>query len=192
LDEKTRLRKEVAARRDAESGREEKSAAIGRRLAALDAYAAARVVAWFVGVKSEVVTRPMIAAALGGGRTVAVPWVDGGEIRLCRIDALSELAPAPFGLLEPPVELKSDRSRSVPATAVDFFAVPGLAFDLRGGRLGHGRGYYDRLLGRARPDASRTALAFECQLVETVPMTTTDLRVDRIVTEAAVYEGWRR
>ena len=182
----------MAARRDAEPDREEKSEAIGRRVAALNDYGAARVMAWFVGVRSEVVTQPMIGAALAAGRTVAVPWVDGGEIRLCRIEALAELAPAPFGLLEPTRELKEEALRAVPADAVDFFAVPGLAFDLAGGRLGHGRGYYDRLLGRARPDASRTALAFECQIVDRVPMTASDLRVDRIVTEGAVHGGWAR
>ncbi len=192
MDEKTRLRSEVLARRDAEPGREAKSEAIGRRVALLDDYAAARVIAWFVGVRSEVVTRPMIGAALALGRQVAVPWVDGDEIRLCRIESLDDLQPAPFGLLEPPATMRSDATRLVAASSIDFFAVPGLAFDLAGGRLGHGRGYYDRLLGRARPDASRTALAFECQIVDRVPMTATDLRVDRIVTEVAVHTGWRR
>ena len=192
MDEKTRLRKEVAARRDAEPGREEKSEAIGRRVMSLEAYAAARVMAWFVGVRSEVVTQPMIDAALALGRTVAVPWVGAGEIQLCRIDSLADLAPAPYGLLEPPADLRMDPARAVPADAVDFFAVPGLAFDLAGGRLGHGRGYYDRLLGRAREGATRTALAFECQIVDRVPMTATDLRVDRIVTEAGVHDGWPR
>ena len=66
---------------------------------------------------------------------------------------------------------------------VDFFVVPGVAFDAQGGRLGHGTGYYDGLLRQARPGASRTAVAFECQIVDAVPMTNRDMPVHRVVTE---------
>ena len=47
--------------------------------------------------------------------------------------------------------------------------VPGVAFDRRGARMGHGFGYYDKLLEHARPDAPLVALAFECQLFPEIP-----------------------
>jgi len=188
VNEKARLRREVLARRDAEPGREEKSYRIRARLEELPAYASARTISTFVGVGSEVHTLPLIEAALESGRRVAVPSVVEGRLVLTLLRDAGELEPAPFGLLEPPAELRDEPGRRVAPQDVDFFVVPGVAFDDQGGRLGHGKGYYDGLLGQARPDASRTAVAFESQVVARVPMTERDVYVNRVVTEGRVIE----
>ena len=192
MPEKTRLRREILARREAETGRRERSRAIVARILSLPEYRDAGVVSVFVGVGSEVETVPLIEAALAAGKGVAVPWVDGRELRLFALANVGELAPAPFGLLEPPADLRADESRSVLPTEVDLFIVPGVAFDRRGGRLGHGRGYYDGLLGRARKGASFVAAAFDCQMVDAVPMTDRDVYLDAIATERVLYRGNRR
>ena len=70
---------------------------------------------------------------------------------------------------------------------LDLLVIPGLAFDRQGGRLGYGKGYFDRLLPGARPDALLAAVAFECQLFDTVPMQPYDVRVDAVVTETDIY-----
>ncbi len=67
-----------------------------------------------------------------------------------------------------------------------------MAFDRRGGRLGHGRAYYDRLLTNARPDAPLLAPAFECQLFPEVPMAPHDVYMDKVVTEEGIYQGMGR
>ena len=67
---------------------------------------------------------------------------------------------------------------------LDLLVIPGLAFDRQGGRLGYGKGYFDRLLPGARPDALLAAVAFECQLFDAVPMQPYDVRVDAVVTES--------
>ncbi len=69
--------------------------------------------------------------------------------------------------------------------------VPGVAFDLAGGRLGYGGGYYDRLLPLLAPAAARVAGAFEVQLVDLVPATPHDLPVDAIVTESRLLSAAR-
>lgn len=189
MNEKARLRHEVLARRDAEPGRDAKSARIRARVEDLPDFASARTISAFVGVGSEVETLPLIEEALKSGRRVAVPSVIGGRLVLTLLRDVSELAPAPFGLLEPPADLREEPGRLVDAEDVDFFVVPGVAFDAQGGRLGHGKGYYDGLLSRARPDASFTAVAFECQVVDAVPMTERDVRVHRVVTERRVIDG---
>jgi len=76
--------------------------------------------------------------------------------------------------------------RCLPAD-VDLFLVPGLAFDREGGRIGYGKGYYDRLLGAARPGAIFLALAFEGQMVEDVPMLSYDVPVHLVMTERATH-----
>ena len=105
-DEKARLRAEVLARRDALDDREARGARIQARVLALPEWTAATMVSSYVGVKSEVATLPLIAAALGAGKGVAVPVVEGTGLTLYRIESLDDLAPAPFGLLEPRRELR--------------------------------------------------------------------------------------
>jgi 5-formyltetrahydrofolate cyclo-ligase len=60
--------------------------------------------------------------------------------------------------------------------------VPGLAFDFQCHRLGRGAGHYDRLLLRLRPDASRWALGYDCQVVDELPAEPHDVPVDGVVT----------
>ena len=70
---------------------------------------------------------------------------------------------------------------------LDLLVIPGLAFDRQGGRIGYGKGYFDRLLPAARADALLAAVAFECQLFDAVPMQPYDVRVDAVITETDIY-----
>lgn len=189
MPEKTRLRREILARRDAELERPRRSGAVVQRILNLPEYEAAALVSAFVGVGTEVDTLPLIETALARGKRVAVPWVDGRVLRLFDLVRVGDLAPAPFGLLEPPPDLRADASREVTPAEVDLFVVPGVAFDRAGGRLGHGRGYYDGLLARARAGVPFVAAAFECQLVERVPMSPRDVPIDMVATELALHRA---
>jgi len=171
----------VLARRDALTDRPARGARITAQLLALPEWGAAKVVSTFVGVKSEVSTLPLIEAALGAGKRVAVPVVEGGALTLYRIDELASLVPAPFGLLEPRAELRDASHRQDPAL-VDLFIVPGVAFDRNGGRVGYGKGYYDGLLPKARAGVLKIGIGFDVQLVEAVPMGLTDVRLSRVMT----------
>ncbi len=64
---------------------------------------------------------------------------------------------------------------------VGLVLVPGVAFDRRGGRLGRGAGFYDRLLARLPAKAVKIGVAFSAQLVEEIPMETHDVRLDGLV-----------
>ena len=185
-DEKARLRQEMQALRLALPERDRRSAEIHARVMALPYWASAAVVSSFVGVKSEVATLPLIAAAFAAGKRVAVPVVEGGRLQLYRIEGVEELQPAPFGLLEPPKELRR-KHRRVVSTTVSLFIVPGLAFDRAGGRLGYGKGYYDTLLAGTKPVVPKVGIGFEAQMVPEVPMGPTDVRLPIIVTEAGTY-----
>jgi 5-formyltetrahydrofolate cyclo-ligase len=178
--EKARLRAVVLARREGATDRPARDARIATQVLALPEWGAAKVISTFVGVGAEVATLPLIEAALGAGKGVAVPVVEDGALTLYRIDSVASLAPAPFKLLEPKTELRDDAHRQDPA-AVDLFIVPGVAFDREGGRLGYGKGYYDGLLPKARPEVLKVGIGYEVQVVGRVPMGPTDVRLSRLI-----------
>jgi len=189
---KAALRAAVLARRRARPDAEDASRAILERVRTLPAYRAARVVLLYVSARSEVRTGPALGAARAEGKTVAVPYCVGDELALFRWTDPGELAPGAFGILEPRPELRGRPDRLVRPTDLDAVLVPGIAFDRRGGRLGSGRGFYDRLLSRVRPDATLIGAAFDCQLVDRVPVDPWDVSLDHVVTETAIYDGVRR
>ena len=89
------------------------------------------------------------------------------------------MAPGTLGILEPRAELLAIPGRRIDAREIDLAMVPGVAFDRRGGRLGRGRGFFDRFLPRLRADALAVGVCFECQLLPEVPMLPGDVFMDR-------------
>jgi 5-formyltetrahydrofolate cyclo-ligase len=191
LDEVRRLkgqmRAEASARRAKEPNAEAFSRAIFQRLVALPEYAFARTLMLYLDVRSEVRTRSFVPTAWQEGKRVVVPYCKDGKIELFRLDHLDELAPGIMAVPEPKPELRGCADRSIDPSELDVIVVPGLAFDRRGGRLGYGKGYYDKLLHQIRNDARKVAVCFECQLVPEVPLLPHDIRMDMIVTENSVY-----
>ena len=185
--DKAALRREVLARRSALTDRASRSMAIESRLRSLSEFGRAGTIASYVGVGEEVATVGLIEEALARNITIAVPWRAGSDLHLARILSLAELVPVSFGLLEPPPGLAASTARVVAPEDAGLLLIPGVAFDREGGRLGHGKGFYDRLLARAGLGPLRIALAFDCQVVERVPMEAGDERMDLVVTEEAVY-----
>ncbi len=183
---KESLRRQMRAARAMVDDPGERSARVGQQLTALDGYGQAAFIAFYVSVRDEVRTTGLLASALDKGRNVCVPAVDGSLLKLYRIKSLTELSPGAFGVLEPSTELRDEAGRRVPPGKVDLIVVPGLAFDRHGGRLGYGRGYYDRLLVSV-PQALKIGLAYDCQMAERVPMEPTDVRVDCVITESGVH-----
>ena len=91
------------------------------------------------------------------------------------------------GIREPSPE----RCEPIAPPAIDLALVPGLGFDARGGRLGYGGGFYDRLLGGFTRATPRVAAAFSAQVIATVPMGERDQYVDLIVTECGALRAQR-
>ena len=127
--------------------------------------------------------------ALASGKKIVVPYCVDGELELFHLEQNEELSVGMYQILEPKAELRAIASKRVPVLEIDLIIVPGVAFDSRGGRTGHGKGYYDKLLEHARPDTPLVALAFECQLFEEIPMQQHDVFMDKVITEKRVYTG---
>lgn len=184
---KDELRRLVLALRDAEPDRESKGRLVQEQLLDHRDFQHALTLLSYIGVKSEVGTGLILQDALEEGKRLAVPYVEGAELRAAFIESPVELEPSRFGLLDPVPLVKNDPARTCRIEEVELFVVPGVAFDRQGGRLGHGKAYYDRMLTQAGVGARFIALAFECQLVPGVPMTPTDVFMHAVITEKQVY-----
>jgi len=153
-----------------------------------DAYRQAALVLAFLSMPSEIDTQPVMEAALADGKRVAVPRIDGNDISFVELDTGWRDWPRDrWNIPAPPQTLPSLSPGGI-AAASTLALVPGLAFDRSGGRLGRGRGYYDRFLSGlagarsalGKEAASFTAVAFgySSQLVARVPMDERDRRLD--------------
>ncbi len=162
----------------------ERSAAIAQRLALTEAWDRADSVLCFLSMPHELDTAAVISGARAGGRTVAVPRIEENDIRFVVMPPEAGALPRDaWGIPEPdPAWLPLDLARA----ARVLVAVPGLAFDRQGNRLGRGKGYYDRFLSAARRTAKSITALGVClseQLVDAVPHGERDQRLDGAVTE---------
>jgi 5-formyltetrahydrofolate cyclo-ligase len=187
---KQAIREQAHANRNAQANKDDLSKAICAKFMALPEYATAKTVLFYIDVRAEVRTRHTLPDALASGKKIIVPWCnDQGELELFHLTSMEELAIGMYKILEPKPELRLLPEKSARPADLDLVMVPGVAFDRRGGRMGHGKGYYDKLLQHARRDTPLVALAFECQLFPEIPTAAHDIFMDKIVTELTVYEG---
>jgi len=104
-----------------------------------------------------------------------LPVVVGDTLELRYFGGLSTLvAGSSFGIQEPQTEEIADPKE------VDFAIIPGIAFDLKGNRLGRGKGYYDRFLKLT--NAFKVAVGFYFQILDNIPVDFYDVPVDLVIT----------
>lgn len=184
------LRKQAHADRNAQENKDDLSRRIVGAFMSLPEYAEAETVMFYIDVRSEVRTRHDLEFALQSGKTIVIPWCNAeGELELFRLDSMDELEVGMYKILEPRTELRSLPEKQVNVESLDLIMVPGVGFDRRGGRMGHGKGYYDKLLQHARKNAPLVALAFECQVFDEIPVADHDIFMDKLITEDHVYNG---
>ena len=151
-----------------------------------DAFRNARIVLAFLPMPREIDTVPLIDASLAAGKTVGVPRIEGDDIAFVALDPAWRAWPRDrFGIPEPPADAVRLEAAEL-AAGPTLVLAPGLAFDRSGGRLGRGKGYYDRFLAALdgfRPEPGALSVAGVClreQLVDRVPADGRDRRVDAV------------
>jgi 5-formyltetrahydrofolate cyclo-ligase len=189
-DEKKNLRAIMIACRDALQGERASawSESVERHVLASESYRDASAVVLYAAVGNEVSTDAILADALAAGRAVFYPRVDSatGTIVAHRIRNRCELARGAYGILEPPALAEAlDRKNF----ANILVCVPGVAFGREGQRLGRGGGHYDRFIGQFGGEATSVGLAYSFQLLDRIPETGLDRRLNFIVTESVVHRA---
>src|SRR5580658_8314441 len=189
-DEKKNLRAIMIACREALE--RERAAAwseiVERQVIASEFYRDASAVVLYKAHRNEVSTDRIFADALASGRAVFYPRVDSetGMIVARRTRDHAELTPGAYGILEPPASAEALDNKIFAKVLV---CVPGVAFGLEGQRLGRGGGHYDRFIGRLGGEAITVGLAYSFQLLDRIPETGLDRRLNFIVTESAVHRA---
>ena len=137
---------------------------------------------FYVATRSEVQTEEMIKVSIKMGKKIFIPiiltdCIDLAPSRLFDFDR--ELEKGKKGIFEP----KQEYRRLFPPEDIDLIILPGIAYDIRGNRIGRGCGYYDNFLRKICPSTKIIALAFEIQIVKKIPADTNDIPVHKIITE---------
>ncbi len=156
-----------------------KSRKIAEYLCSIDDFKKSKVVALYSPVKNEVETEFIFEYAKKSGKQILYPRVEDNSIVFSQVNDLQELMPGKFGIPEPP-----RTARSVSPENIEFFIIPGVAFDTNGFRLGYGYGYYDSVI--CKVTGVLTGLAYEFQVVDNIFPEDRDLRVNMIITEKGV------
>jgi 5-formyltetrahydrofolate cyclo-ligase len=180
MPEKSSLRKALLGKRKDIPllTRRVKSRRIFRALSREPVFRRAEHVALYYGIAPEVETKLFLQKVLKH-KKIYLPRIDPKKsLVLCRVRSLSgDLKKGAYNIREPRAFCEKQ-----PAGKMDIILVPGVAFDKRGGRLGRGGGYYDRILRKAKK-AVKVGLCFREQIVNKVPMKRHDVRMDRVITD---------
>jgi 5-formyltetrahydrofolate cyclo-ligase len=184
---KSQIREEIAQKFAALSAKEiaEKTKSIENRLFDFANFLESKITLLYVNNEHEVLTESIIKRAYVYNKIVVLPAynAENFEMELKKVDNFEkDLVPGPRDILQP----DESRCKDVPIDKIDIAIIPAVALDEKGGRIGSGNGYYDRLIPRLAITTRKVALAFEAQIVPQVPIESHDRHVDIIITENRV------
>ena len=175
------LRREFLSRRSAISSDERNriSNLLVKKFLASEIYRASKIIMAYASTPDEVQLTELFAKCFADGKILAIPFIVGkGEMSAVEVPNFDALEVGAFNIKT----VKRDLQNFIDPAKIDCVIVPGAAFDLNGGRLGLGGGYYDKFLPRA-VNAVKVALAFDVQIFDALPLENHDVRVDVIITE---------
>jgi len=184
---KKQIRDHIFEKRDSMSDEQisSMSGMVAERLMATKEYMKASDIFIYVGCRHEVETEEIIEASFKAGKRIAVPKVTdakAGIMEFYYISSFEQLKLGYYGIMEP-----QDGEKAEPkGDGSCLIVMPGVAFGRDGARIGYGGGFYDRYLARSN-GSSAFALAFDFQIIDSVPSESTDLKPDMVVTETEIF-----
>jgi len=181
---KDKLRKELMKVKNNLSKSEvlKKSNLIKKRLFKMNEFKQASTIQFYISYDNEVHTHDMIKESMSNRKKIVVPVTDKEKKKLIlsELKNWNDLTHGAYNILEP----RRERMIEVSLDSIDLILVPGIGFDKHGYRIGHGGGYYDKLLESAT--AQSIGLAFHLQIIDKINVEEHDVPVHKIVTEKEV------
>lgn len=177
---KEQLRSEALARRDGldKAFRKEAARAITERALDLPELSGVTPVGSYWPIRSEVDPRPLLEALLARGQDVALSQILHPHLSWRLWQPGDVLVKGGFGVREP--------GPDAPEVFPKCLVVPLVAFDRRGGRIGYGKGHFDRAIAalEAQHPVLTIGLAYAVQEIDEVPVEPHDRLLDVVITEA--------
>ena len=184
LKDKENLRSSLKKKRDA-LGKElrfKKSEKIADFLCEINEFKQSKTIFCYISYKSEVETLSLINLILESGMNLYVPKIiSGTEMIAVKLNDIANLELDDIGILTP-------KSNEILSEKVDITITPGIGFTKKGGRLGYGRGYYDRWFS-TNEVKTKIGISFEAQIVMNLPLEKTDINMDLIITEKEIIRS---
>ena len=160
--------------------RKESNHIITKKIIKSDIYKNAKSIFIYVSYSSEVDTIEIINDALALNKEVYVPKIykDKEEMEAVRIHNLDNMIVDEWGILEPAYV-----DKNLIGDKFDLIIMPGVAFDMKGNRIGYGGGYYDKYIDKYEGEVKLLALAFNIQIINNIESEPHDIKMDYIITE---------
>jgi 5-formyltetrahydrofolate cyclo-ligase len=139
-----------------------------------------RTICAYYPMPTEVNIIPLLQEFLDEGKAIALPRSEGKAFLFRTITSLTDLPPGPYRIPEPGPD-----APVLDLAQIDLALIPGIAFDPAGNRLGRGNGGYDQWIVKVReanPNVKLWGIAFDCQIVNIIPMESHDETIDAIIT----------
>lgn len=149
-----------------------------KKFLATEIYRKSKTIMAYASMPDELQLNELFAACFADKKILAIPLIVGkGEMRAVEVPNFDSLEVGTFNILT----VKQELRKFVEPAQIDCVIVPGAAFDINGGRLGLGSGYYDRFLPLA-VNAKKIALAYDFQVVKNLPIEPHDIKMDMVLT----------
>ncbi len=181
---KVRLRQELKSSRESVGAAQREAAAIAAeaKIVHLPEWQNAKVVCLYASFQGELPTTQLLQNLLNSEKRCVLPKVNSeGQPELYEIKSFQDLELSSLEILEPKINCPR-----INPTQIDFFLVPGIGFDRRGNRLGHGAGFYDRLLAQASPTAYFLGYGYDFQVVDAIPHEAHDIVMHAMATPSQI------
>lgn len=181
---KVRLRQELKSSRESVGATQREAAAIAAeaKIVHLPEWQNAKVVCLYASFQGELPTTQLLQNLLNSEKRCVLPKVNSeGQPELYEIKSFQDLELSSLEILEPKINCPR-----INPTQIDFFLVPGIGFDRRGNRLGHGAGFYDRLLAQASPTAYFLGYGYDFQVVDAIPHEAHDIVMHAMATPSQI------
>lgn len=171
---KQRLREEIKniAKNFVDSG---ESKILCEKLKKTEEWKQAKHVLLYAPIQGEVGVLPLFDES----KQFYFPRVNGEDLEVCEVTSLEDLERGSFKVLEPKKSCKI-----IAPELLDIILVPGLAFDAQGGRIGKGKGFYDRFLSPLQDAQKKTlfiSIAFPFQIQKNIPRDAWDILIDTVI-----------
>ncbi len=191
MTDKQSIRSKYLAARNAltRDERLDKSKLIWEQLQKEKEYREAEVLLVYMDYRSEVVTTSFVEELLEDKKKrIFAPTVEGMYISFYEVTSVTELVSGYQGIREPVSGIKRKFDEEIMKKYKCLLLVPGSVFDTGMGRMGYGKGFYDRFLEK-HDSVIKAGLAFDCQIAKKVPEEAHDIKMDMIITESRVIKN---